>query len=221
LPRVGNDIVDLSEPSNRGRSRSSRFLNRVFDGEEQRVIRQAPEPDTMLWALWAAKEAAYKLASKLRPGVNAIPHRYAVVLGTPEIAAAMRKRERGGACLTGRVATPDGGLEVDVEITAAYVHCLAARTPAERLLVRHRVFSLPADADPSTALRQRAVPLLARLLDCNPDDLGIRRFPAPGGLGPPIVFLAGVPAPVDLSLSHDGRFGAVAVAFTTPAPACA
>ena len=42
-------------------------MNRVFTPAEQNRIKSFPEPDVLLWALWAAKEAAFKvLAYTLR-----------------------------------------------------------------------------------------------------------------------------------------------------------
>ena len=63
MPGVGNDVVDLKEPGNRGKSGDDRFLGRVFTAEERGLIAQAAAPDTRLWSLWAAKEAAYKAVS--------------------------------------------------------------------------------------------------------------------------------------------------------------
>lgn len=62
---LGNDIVDLSDASTFEKYRDSRFLSRVFTDEEQSTIRQSGTPNETLWTLWAAKEAAYKIISKL------------------------------------------------------------------------------------------------------------------------------------------------------------
>lgn len=63
---VGNDVVDLADPRCVGRSGDRRFLERILSVEEARRIRSADRPDTLLWLFWAAKEAAYKVVSKLR-----------------------------------------------------------------------------------------------------------------------------------------------------------
>ncbi len=62
---VGNDIVDLNLPGTLAKSQDARFLDRVFSVEEQQVIRSSPAPDRTLWALWSAKETAYKIISKI------------------------------------------------------------------------------------------------------------------------------------------------------------
>jgi phosphopantetheinyl transferase (holo-ACP synthase) len=72
--RVGNDVVDLSEPRSRGKSESTAFLRRVFTEAEAAWIRAGEDPDARdrrLWTLWAGKETAFKIFSK--------------VLGTPPV----------------------------------------------------------------------------------------------------------------------------------------
>ncbi len=76
---IGNDIVDLADHGNKGKFRDRRFRDRVFTTEEGRRIDAAPDPDAMLWTLWAAKEAAFKAAVKLRPGLGFIPRSYRVL----------------------------------------------------------------------------------------------------------------------------------------------
>ena len=62
---VGNDIVDLRDRRCPGKSRHLRFVNRVFHPAEASRILSSPDADGMLWLHWAAKESAYKVASKV------------------------------------------------------------------------------------------------------------------------------------------------------------
>ncbi len=67
---VGNDIVDLAaagEPSARWRARA---LHPGEGGGDARRV----------WSLWAAKEAAYKLLARSRPGLGFAPRRFVVDL---------------------------------------------------------------------------------------------------------------------------------------------
>ncbi|MBN2439510.1 MAG: 4-phosphopantetheinyl transferase family protein [Deltaproteobacteria bacterium] len=82
MPPVGNDIVDLAAPGNPGKSMDGRFLGRVFTTEERALIAGSSRPDALLWALWAAKEAAYKAVSRGNPAACSIPRQYRVVLDT-------------------------------------------------------------------------------------------------------------------------------------------
>ncbi|HMA66939.1 MAG TPA: 4'-phosphopantetheinyl transferase superfamily protein, partial [Desulfosalsimonadaceae bacterium] len=68
---AGNDIVDCSSPAAQGKARSARFVRKVLTGDEQARLAAAQDPDRLLWAFWAAKEAAYKAASKMVPAISA------------------------------------------------------------------------------------------------------------------------------------------------------
>ncbi|MDX1568780.1 MAG: 4'-phosphopantetheinyl transferase superfamily protein, partial [Longimicrobiales bacterium] len=65
MSRVGNDVVDLRHPRCQGKSRDRRFVERVFTFEEALVIYESEDPDRAVWRAWAAKEAAFKVVSKL------------------------------------------------------------------------------------------------------------------------------------------------------------
>lgn len=61
---LGNDVVDLLHPGGGGRSRGTRFLDRVCSPAEKEIISSSSDPDLALWVHWAAKEAIFKSASK-------------------------------------------------------------------------------------------------------------------------------------------------------------
>lgn len=63
--RLGNDVVDLTHPGVRRSESRPRFLDRILSEEEQRWLRQGTDGwERRLWAAWAAKETAYKVACK-------------------------------------------------------------------------------------------------------------------------------------------------------------
>ena len=62
---LGNDIVDLNQTGMKGKSKDTRFMQRVFNAEEKSTIVQSNHRDLTLWMLWAAKETAFKLVSKI------------------------------------------------------------------------------------------------------------------------------------------------------------
>jgi phosphopantetheine--protein transferase-like protein len=76
--RVGNDVVDLRHPRCRTRPEGDRLPRRILTPEEARW-REGPvhREDRLrrLWSLWAAKEAAFKIASKLRGAPPVFRHR--------------------------------------------------------------------------------------------------------------------------------------------------
>ena len=77
---IGNDVVDLLDPESLPETLHPRFDTRVFTAREREAIAASPGDDAARarWKLWAAKEAAYKLARKRRPATVFSPHRFAV-----------------------------------------------------------------------------------------------------------------------------------------------
>lgn len=72
---IGNDVVDLGQPRTQGRFEDARFLDRVLAPAEADAVRSAPEPDLELWCRWAAKEAGFKVISKLLGSPPRFVHR--------------------------------------------------------------------------------------------------------------------------------------------------
>jgi len=218
---IGNDIVDLAEPGAAGKDRDRRFIDRVFTPAERARILDAAEPTIALWKTWAAKETAFKIASKLREGV-VFAHR------AFEVEAA----EAGGP---GRVRFDGLDIRVRWETARDYVHCIGhfARGGAEspkaadagfewrRLFAGILQEGQPLEGTLSRAERASVhssasarARLLARRLVERWDLQGaeIVRLWRAWGWSPPVVAREGAPLPAfDVSLSHDGRFVAAAV----------
>ena len=71
---VGVDVVDLRDRRCVGKERDARFLSRVLNDVERRALASTPDPDAALWRLWSAKEAAFKVVSKVRGAPPAFVH---------------------------------------------------------------------------------------------------------------------------------------------------
>jgi phosphopantetheinyl transferase (holo-ACP synthase) len=219
---IGNDIVDLTDPQNMGKSRDTRFINRVFGPCEQDLISRAENQDAILWALWAGKETAYKLVKKHHPSANSIPRSYKVSLDCAEGSHVFSCRSND---LSGFVDTPYGRIEIKVFITSDYVHCIGAMAGLDEMdcivwdvdRIRPDLQASPAyqSAFVRKALRER----LSIFCDESPDDIEIRREKTCHGLGPPFVCINGRQAAVDVSLSHDGCLAAYAFAATAASSA--
>lgn len=233
MPPLGNDVVDLKHPENQGKSRDGRFLGRVFTVEERDHIARAARPDTLLWALWAAKEAAFKVVSRDDPAVISTPKRYHIMLDAQHErrnmsgadAAADPVTSVGGGdpgkvfCsqkiretpFTGRAITPLGEVALRIVATDDYVHALAAETVSDLDRVFQRVDPMEADGDHGAAsafVRRALLVEIADRLDCLYGELSIGKEPR--GPGAPFVLHRGRPLSIDVSLSHDGRFSAFA-----------
>jgi hypothetical protein len=228
---VGNDVVDLAAPAARGKAADGRFLHRVFTAGEIARIRAAADPDRMLWMLWAAKEAAFKVARKLRADLPFAPPRFEAWLD-PTAPDGDGVRPSGGVRLHGWRGLGLSWLPVEWRATDSLVHCVA-RSVAERASsVRYAAVAVAArEMDRYTAggeLTQRErdgvrsdesrhVRRLAKAL-ARQAGLGlveIVRERRGALLGPPRLYAPAAAAPLagwDLSLSHDGRFVAAALA---------
>jgi len=231
---IGNDIVDLAEPGVAGKERDRRFMDRVFTPEERARILEAPAPTITLWKTWAAKETAFKIASKLREGVVFAHRKFEVVpdtFGEPERAV--------GEAIGHWASVHFDDLEIRVrwEMAVDYIHCVgqlvrrdgvraggspgAPRNPRRLLagILRNGqalggVLSTAEQASVHSSASERARLLARRLMDgWNLQGAEIVRLWRTWGWSPPVISLAGRPvAGFDVSLSHDGRFVAAALA---------
>lgn len=82
---VGHDLVDLTRPRTRDRAGDVRLLRRVLtEAERARVAGADPEAaDRVLWAFWAAKEAAFKVHTQLLGSPPTFVHADYRVHGAP------------------------------------------------------------------------------------------------------------------------------------------
>ena len=233
MPPVGNDIVDLKEPDNCGKSGDNRFLGRVFTPEERDRIVGAACPDKLLWAFWAAKEAAYKAVSRDDPSICSTPRRYHVALDdrimdqpfsdVEEVTGGIALGGQGAGKaidvaagsedrLAGRVITPKGVAALRIMVTDEYVHALAAAGDGDLATLDYRVHRMDVEKEAGGAsvfVRRQLLQEIALRLKCSIEDLKIRNEPLDRGA--PSVFLRGRPLAAEISLSHDGRFTAFAL----------
>lgn len=176
---LGNDLVWLADPVNRGRSGDARLLKRVLTPAERLLVQISTDPDRMLWSLWAAKEAAFKAFVRDRGPSVFSPIAFEVVPQPQKNASTVRRP----------------GWEVAVRWfqAAEYVHAVAASGATVVGVERRGVGVAESDHVRDLALRLAL-------------DQGWGRGAIEGH--PPLFRpLEGEARPV--SLSHDGPWGAV------------
>ncbi len=196
---VGNDVVDLGDPETRPGAQHPGFDARVFARSERRLLACSERPDCLRWALWAAKESAYKAARRVDPDAVFAPSRFVTRLRPESVG--------GGNVLAGYVIHGELRLRVRVTLEADCVHAVATHPCARMGLVKAEVARVEGElsaAAPGRAARDLAVAGVARLLRVAPRELRIER----SGRVPQVEFSGGT-APL-LSLSHHGRFVAYA-----------
>jgi holo-[acyl-carrier protein] synthase len=187
---IGNDVIDLRDPEAQPDARHPRFDRRVFARQERQALARSGAPARLRWILWAAKEAAYKVARKLDGSVVFSPPLFVVSLD---------------ADLRGTVAHEGTRFDVSVEESPECVHALASDASSSGGRRVARVARLADGADPSAAARTLAVEDVASLIGASPDDLEVEKE---GRV--PILLAHGERSGIDLSLSHHGRFVAFA-----------
>ncbi len=207
---MGNDIVDLADAENIGKSTDELFCRRVFNVGELKLIAASIRPDSFLWAIWAAKEAAYKAISRSDPAVCSIPKKYPVIIETESVGPISICLKGILTSLNGKVKTPRGELTVHISMDEDMVYALAARTAEALTRIVSRVERVDAAKDDlSDVARKFLLEEIAQRLDCRTDDLSIVKEKR--GPGAPFIVFRGNQLPAEISLSHDGRF--VAFAF--------
>jgi phosphopantetheine--protein transferase-like protein len=222
---IGNDIVDLKDRNIRGKSQNIRFVNRVFTSAEKKQIFESPDPDSVLWALWAGKETAYKIISK-QHRVSSAPRLYEVRSACPDsrgfLTPETERLEKLDASssyhkeFVGVVDTPQGVCYIRFFLTCDYVHCIGTALSSEALdAIVWKVVQISPDSETakdieSTFVREALKKHLAVFCHIKQDDIEIKRENEIHGLGPPLVYVKGMLSDIDVSLSHDGRFGAYA-----------
>lgn len=203
--------MDLTDPQARGKSRDTRFIDRVFSEGERQQILNCSEPDFLLWSLWAGKETGYKAICKANADVTSAPRRYEVKLDIPE---KIVKEDR--SFMSGVVETPYDPVFIRIFAGNGYIHCIgiAGRSGAINSVIRgvQKIKKMQGgeiryspDAA-SVRVRELAKRRISSHLKQDIEDIDILRLKGPHGLGPPIVSIKGNKAVADISLSHDGNF---------------
>lgn len=186
---VGNDVVDLLDPQSQPGAIHPRWDARVFTAFEQATLAEALSAHVTRWKLWAAKESAFKVAKKMHPGLSFFPTSFQVELLDETTALVKHEVER---------------FAVRLHETVEYVHAVATRETT--LATWPKISVVEAAGAASEQVRELARKAIARLFETGPEEVVI----APEGRVP-VAFLKGVRLPVDLSLSHHGRFVACAL----------
>ncbi|MBF0225443.1 MAG: 4-phosphopantetheinyl transferase family protein [Desulfobacterales bacterium] len=206
---VGNDIVDLKSPHAIGKSWDDRFVRRVFTDQEQAIIYDSELPDQMVWALWAAKESAYKAISKLNlTTITSAPARYQVNFNSEDLQP-----------VTFGIVVPPFGIDnvyVLIQMTDTYIHCMASTQIIPFIeYLHHGIASLPSGVNPvfgqssafeSDLVRRLAIQKIAHELNISPGIVSIQNIRDYRGLNIPKIYIEYRPTTIDISFSHDGNY---------------
>lgn len=200
---AGNDVVDLGDPETQPGAIHPRWDARVFTADERMRVLDAASPHRVRWRHWAAKESAFKVAAKLQPGLAFLPTRFVVEVLDSVSATVQHNVGRFRILFTESddwvhaVATPEG-----VSLSGSMLGTLSDGAD----LATDNLGGIPCSARrASIEVRSLARKAIGTELGLDPTEISIST-----GKGIPIARHGESPLPVDLSLSHHGRFLACA-----------
>ncbi len=211
---VGNDVVDLLDPQSQENALTPRWDSRVFIGEELETLRAASDRHALRWSLWAAKESAFKAAHKLDTSVWFQPRAFHTRLSEPDVVTVTYRSPKRG----------EFSFNVQLEACSDWIHAVALSEKAEGSRSESGLAWLAGSSagtasDPlpnpsaevcaSAEVRALAAKAVGAVLSI---DAAAVQIISHGGV--PRAISAGRPLPVDLSLSHHGRFIAYALCLT-------
>jgi hypothetical protein len=193
---VGNDVVDLDDPETRLAGLHPRWRERVFTEVEREALQASPARLRLHWALWAAKESAFKARKRLEPETVFSPRQFEVELS--------HLPATGDAVATGRVVHGRDVFGLEVRLEGASVHAVATSGSEASSRVLWQVGE--SHGDPGAAVRRLAADAVGSALGLDPDDLRV--------VGrPPVASFREAGGEIGVSLSHHGRFVAFACAL--------
>lgn len=203
---VGNDIIDLAETPEKKHTQS-KFMKRVFTASEQNFVKNhfVSQTETRLWMLWAAKETAYKLCSKLVESPTFIPRQYVI---TP-----LELKTQQGLFLA-----HSQHHQFDILITwnADFVHAIgtygSTNTQKDNFDKIHYKTSQTTSQDLSKAVRIDLKAAISKYYLFSISDISIIRDVKDNRMQPPILLVKKKLSNFDISLSHHGRW--IAWAFS-------
>lgn len=211
------DVVDLTAPRTADRTGDSRFLQRVFTPEERERIRHSTDPHQTLWTIWAAKEAAFKVISKIAGEPPVFRHADFRVAGPPDTPI---RRVIHGATEVEVGVDPhprrilvwawDGDMPEIMVARATVEDGLATLGLGRDWTDWEDAVLRPEERDAAHSLSSALVRILARrdasrVLGAEEEELAVVCGPGDPGRRPPFLHRGGhLARGADLSISHDG-----------------
>ena len=189
---VGNDVVDLRDPGSQPTAIHPRFDSRVFTRGERRLLDEASPADrhALRWILWAAKESVFKLVRQQDDSIPFHPRAFETRL----------TGEHSAVVVFGGSAFP-----VSLDVTEERVHAVSMLDAGTRPLSGiGQPARCPVGREASRLVREEAARAVGEKLGIDAREVEIEgRIPRATRKGRRL--------PVDISLSHHGRFLAHAI----------
>ena len=195
MPVIGNDIVAINDAHNRASFSNPRYLIKTMTKSEKQAISIATQHPFLPFAIWSAKESAYKIMVKRGLKKSFCPIDFSVRFTT------IKSNE-----LKGRVSYFDHRVHVNSIVTPAYVHTIGTESENhENKQIFHGVKQIDEDSKSSESILTREF-LKEDIQKRFGYVLGDLRIISDINTNVPLVQVNGRSLPIDLSLSHDSGY---------------
>lgn len=206
--KLGNDIVNVSTKQSQLKYLDQRFLHRVFNEQESNIILQKNNTffnqSTALWAIWAAKEAAFKACKK--QNIDLIFSHRKFKINLPVI-----NSEYTNSLIIGTANYEGTIIALTWQIYQHTVHCIAVLLDNNAIFtnweqINYNIFTVDSSHHLIESFQTKYyAKQFLRSKGLDPQLEIIRQN------GPPMLFVGKIPLPeIEISLSHDHGWGAVA-----------
>ncbi|MEM7374568.1 MAG: 4'-phosphopantetheinyl transferase superfamily protein [Bacteroidota bacterium] len=196
---IGNDIVSLAEVGE-SRSTNERFLQKVLSPQERQWLDSQDDQEVALWTLWALKESSYKAHYK----------RYRYRSFAPKSFNCTVLPHGQTACIQVADSTYQGFWHIQDDVIHAVSH--PDSLPKNQIWYNRLSQQIGVDSqrELSKSLQHALIVEIAQRFDLPEASLSINKL-----AGIPFLYQENQHLPIDLSLSHHGRWGGFAYLSAT------
>jgi phosphopantetheine--protein transferase-like protein len=217
---LGNDVVDFSIDEKK--YTNQRFINRILTKIEQQYLYKADDKNAFLWSLWSAKEASYKSYQKQNLGSLFSPIKFEISENTLiKIIESNFKSPVNGIVIYKNV---NVAALIPVAInwpTETCVHCVSTFTGKNQIAENLHCKLMKLQRVEDYTVQSLQVRALAKLLledhNINAEivrpEIKVKDYKK---AGPPRLIFNNQLLNHEISLSHDGRWLAVALLIINP-----
>lgn len=188
---IGNDIVDLIFANQNSRWQEQRFLDKLFSEEEQEFILSNGSRFHNIWHLWSMKESAYKIIAR----GNRVPH-----FNPKDFKCFSTHSDKGQVIFQNKSIPTVTQTHRNFIQTTAYIKPEWMSKVFQFINTDYKV--------QNTQSYQCAAKSYAELKNLSPDTIEVIK----NDMGVPQFYVNGNLQEAQLSLSHHGCFGALAIA---------
>jgi len=187
---VGNDIVDLELARVAHRWKDPRFQKKVFCEQERAIITASSNPFTCIWRFWSMKESAYKIHKRVNPTSTFSPIKYTCIPQSQTSGLVIKKGK---------------SYVVQTVLGSSMVYSHSCDKNAET--ITNQYYILPENHEKRSFVVETILNEIAEHDKLEINELEVRK----DNSNIPSIFFNNQRLPVSLSITHHGRYAAIAM----------